>query len=59
MIHCPYPGCPFVGTDEQVDDHRVAGHRSHPYVYTMEGHLIPRNLAGSRYQDGHVEGDGE
>jgi hypothetical protein len=51
MIRCPYPDCPFVGTDAQVDDHRVAAHRSDPYVYTMQGHSIPRDLAGRRYQE--------
>jgi hypothetical protein len=23
---CPYPGCPFIGYDHEVDDHRVAAH---------------------------------
>lgn len=25
MMQCPYPECPFTGTDAEVDDHRATG----------------------------------
>lgn len=30
MKYCPYPGCGFGGTDDEVDDHRVNAHQDEP-----------------------------
>lgn len=30
MSHCPYKDCPFEGTEDEVDDHRVHAHRDEP-----------------------------
>lgn len=26
-VWCPYPGCDFTGTDDEVDDHRANNHK--------------------------------
>lgn len=31
MTRCPYAGCTFTGTDDEVDDHRATGvHNDQP-----------------------------
>jgi len=30
LAWCPYPECGFNGTDEEVDDHRLAAHSDEP-----------------------------
>jgi hypothetical protein len=27
MARCPYPGCRFTGTDDEVDEHRTYAHQ--------------------------------
>lgn len=29
-MKCPYPDCGYQGTEDEVDDHRVAAHRTEP-----------------------------
>lgn len=29
-VWCPYPNCGVEGTEDEVDDHRIAAHRSDP-----------------------------
>ena len=30
MKYCPYPGCTFSGTDDEVDEHRIYAHTDEP-----------------------------
>lgn len=30
MVWCPYPGCGLQGTENEIDDHRIAAHSNEP-----------------------------
>lgn len=38
MKFCPYPGCGFPGTDDEVDDHRVNAHQDEPQAGSNTSH---------------------
>lgn len=45
QMHCPYTGCSFVGTDDEVDDHRATGvHNDQPQA----GSNIPHRSTTDR-----------
>ena len=47
-MHCPH-GCGFAGTDDEVDDHRVAGHRDGPQAGSNLPQRPRANREGPRF----------